>query len=182
MSRLEFARSRLHLKQPENSIGVMIHPWVKIGVGFEVFSGAVIGHTGFGFERDENGIPVEIVHTGGVVIGDYVRIGENSVVARGTLGDTVIEDHVKIDSLCHIAHNVLVGARTMMASTIDITGSVTVGTDVWIGAHTIIKNKVKIGNHALIGVGAVVIHDVPAGAVVAGNPARILRFQEGFGE
>jgi acetyltransferase-like isoleucine patch superfamily enzyme len=52
-----------------------------------------------------------------------------------------------------------------------------IGNDVWIGAGAIILPEVKIGNGAIIGAGAVVSHNVPAYAVVAGVPARILRFQ-----
>jgi acetyltransferase-like isoleucine patch superfamily enzyme len=53
-----------------------------------------------------------------------------------------------------------------------------VGNDVWIGHNVIILPKVRrIGDGAVIGAGAVVTHDVPAYAVVAGNPARIIRYR-----
>lgn len=53
-----------------------------------------------------------------------------------------------------------------------------VGNDVWIGANAIITSKCcKIGNGAVIGAGSIVTKDVPPYAVVAGNPARILRFR-----
>ena len=54
---------------------------------------------------------------------------------------------------------------------------IVIGNDVWIGAGTIVLPEVKIGDGAIIGAGAVVTHDVPAYAVVAGVPARILRYQ-----
>ena len=56
---------------------------------------------------------------------------------------------------------------------------VVIGTNVWIGGHAIILPGVTVGDDALIGAGAVVTRDVPAGASVAGNPARIIRRQEG---
>lgn len=52
---------------------------------------------------------------------------------------------------------------------------VRVGSDVWIGGGAIILPGITIGDDALIGAGSVVTHDVPAGATVAGNPARLLR-------
>lgn len=52
---------------------------------------------------------------------------------------------------------------------------VTIGNDVWIGTRVIILPGVAIGDSAIIGAGAVVTHDVPPGAIVAGNPARIIR-------
>jgi len=52
---------------------------------------------------------------------------------------------------------------------------VQIGADVWIGGGAIVLPGVNIGDGALIGAGAVVTRDVPAGAIVAGNPARVLR-------
>ena len=52
-----------------------------------------------------------------------------------------------------------------------------IGDDVWIGTRVIILPGVKVGNHAVIGAGAVVAKDVPPWAVVAGNPAEIIRYR-----
>jgi maltose O-acetyltransferase len=52
---------------------------------------------------------------------------------------------------------------------------VTIGNDVWIGGGAIVLPGVSIGDRAVIGAGAVVTKDVPADAVVAGNPARVVR-------
>lgn len=54
---------------------------------------------------------------------------------------------------------------------------ITVGNDVWIGRSAIVLSGVKIGNGAVVGAGAVVTKDVPPYAIVAGNPARIIRFR-----
>ena len=56
-------------------------------------------------------------------------------------------------------------------------GHVRIGSDVWIGARAIIMPGVTVGNGAIIGSGAVVTHNVPAYAVVAGVPAKILRYR-----
>jgi len=164
------------LKQREPFENVVVMPWVTYGSGCEFMSGSVIGHTGFGFERNEEGVPVEIVHTGGVCVGARVRIGSNTVVCRGTVDDTMIGDDVKIDALCHVAHNVKIGARTMVAAMAMIGGSVEIGQDAWLGAGCTIINKVKIARGAYIGLGAVVVKDVPEKAVMIGNPARVLRY------
>lgn len=50
-----------------------------------------------------------------------------------------------------------------------------IGNNVWIGGGAIILPGVTIGDHSVIGAGSVVVHDVPAAKVVAGNPVRILR-------
>ena len=50
--------------------------------------------------------------------------------------------------------------------------------DVWIGSHAVVLDGVHIGAHAVVGAGAVVTKDVPSGAIVAGNPARLLRWRD----
>src|SRR6185295_4140559 len=52
-----------------------------------------------------------------------------------------------------------------------------IGNDVWIGNHVIVKDGVTIGDGAIVGAGSVVTRDVPAYAVVAGNPARRIRMR-----
>ena len=56
---------------------------------------------------------------------------------------------------------------------------VSIGHDVWIGGGAIILPGVTIGDRSVIGAGSVVVHDVPAAKVVAGNPARIIRELDG---
>ena len=54
---------------------------------------------------------------------------------------------------------------------------ISVGDDVWIGSHVVIVDGVTVGDKAMVAAGAVVTKDVPAGAVVGGNPARLLRWR-----
>jgi UDP-3-O-[3-hydroxymyristoyl] glucosamine N-acyltransferase len=68
-----------------------------------------------------------VPQVGGVVVGDDVEIGANTTVDCGAIGDTVIEDGVRIDNLCMIAHNVRVGAHTAMAAIVAVAGSTTIG-------------------------------------------------------
>lgn len=53
-----------------------------------------------------------------------------------------------------------------------------VGDDVWIGASTFILPGITISDHAIVGAGSVVTKDVPVGAIVAGNPARVVKYRE----
>jgi hypothetical protein len=57
------------------------------------------------------------------------------------------------------------------------TKGITVGDDVWIGSHVVILDGVTVGSRSVVAAGAVVTKDVPAGAVVGGNPARVLRWR-----
>ena len=99
---------------------------VQIGKRGLIHPGAVIGGDGFGNAMTAEGW-VKVPQIGGVRIGDDVEIGSNSTVDCGAIGDTLIEDGVRIDNLCIIAHNVCVGAHTAMAAMTGISGSTTIG-------------------------------------------------------
>ena len=114
---------------------------------------------------------------GSVEIGDYVEIGNFTAVARGTLKNTIIHSHVKIDNLVHIAHNCIIGENSMIIACAEISGSAVVGENCWLGVGSSTMQKIKLGNNCLIGIGAVVLKDVPPGAVMAGNPAKVIRIQ-----
>lgn len=146
-----------------------------IGADCVIKTGAVIGQDGFGFERDENNMPIRLVHLGFVKIGDSVEIGSLTTVCRGTINDTIIDDHAKIDDHVHIAHNVHVCKGAMIVACAEVSGGVVVGDEAWIGPNsTVIQQKI-IGKRALIGIGSNVLKDIPDDAVYAGNPARELK-------
>jgi len=155
--------------------GVTIGSSVHLEKNVRVKSNSVLGTDGFGFEYSPERIPIRIHHLGGLRIGENVEIGCNTVICRGTIEDTVIASDVKIDDHVFIAHNVKIGRRSMIIAGTEISGSVTIGDDCWISPQVTILNKVSIGAGATIGIGSVVIRDVEAGSVVAGNPARPLR-------
>ncbi|WP_187346183.1 DapH/DapD/GlmU-related protein [Cellulosimicrobium sp. CUA-896] len=92
---------------------------------------------------------------GRVTIGDGVRIGSRTSI----LGFDHAFDRVDVP-----VHRQGLTSR-----------GITIGDDVWIGAHVVVLDGVTVGSHAVIGAGAVVTRDVPAYAVAVGNPARVVR-------
>jgi len=88
--------------------------------------GAVIGGDGFGY-APEKGAWIKVPQIGGVNVGDDVEIGANTTIDRGALGDTVIEEGVKLDNLIMIAHNCRIGAHSALAACVAIAGSTTIG-------------------------------------------------------
>lgn len=154
---------------------VSIYSNVKIGKNCIIHSGVVIGSDGFGFEKDEDGNLIKIPHIGGVIIGDNVEIGANTCIDRGTLSNTVIGNNVKIDNLCHIAHNVQIGENSTIIALSMIAGSVKIGKNCWIAPCAAIKEKLVVNDGSLVGLGAVAIRDVVSGDVVAGVPARSIK-------
>lgn len=104
-----------------------------------------------------------------VWIGDKVTIGDNVLVQAFTF----------IPNGVHIGNRVFIGPRVTFTNDKHPPSpnwsETTVEDDVSIGAGAIILPGIKIGRGAVIGAGAVVTKDVPAGATMVGNPARILQ-------
>lgn len=149
--------------------GVHVGDGVTIGEACTVFPGAVIGGDGFGYERDERGIPHKFPHLAGVRIGDRVDIGANACIDRGAFGDTEIGDDTKIDNLVHVAHNVRLGCGVMIAASAVVAGSTVVGDGAWIGPSACVSDGLTVGADAVVSLGAVVTRDVPPGERVTGN-------------
>ena len=145
--------------------GAILHPGGKVGKNCHVGSnavlsysvigdhvkigaGSIVGGAGFGFEMTDDGM-VKIPHVGLVSIANSVSIGNCCTIDRGSLDNTIISEHVMIDNLCHIAHNVKIGPRSIISGQCGIAGSATVGIGVAMGG------QVGIAPHVFIGDGAV---------------------------
>lgn len=108
-------------------------------------SNSVIGADGFGFAPDESRWE-KIPQLGRVLIGDDVEIGAGTTVDRGALGDTVIEEGVKLDNQIQIAHNVRIGAHTAIAACTGIAGSAKIGRNCQIGGAAMIAGHIEIAD------------------------------------
>lgn len=153
---------------------VRIYDCVQMGNRCVVKSGAVIGGDGFGFEKDADGNRFRFPQLGGVIIGDDVEVGANTCIDRGSLADTIIGHHTKINNLCHIAHNNVIGNNVEITGCCNISGSNTIEDDVWISPNASIRGWIHIGKGSTVGMAAVVVKDIPAGETWVGNPARKL--------
>jgi UDP-3-O-[3-hydroxymyristoyl] glucosamine N-acyltransferase len=136
---------------------VTIYHGCTIGERVIVASGVVIGSDGFGFAPDfvgegeeRVGEWVKIPQVGGVRIGDDVEIGANTAIDRGAMADTVIEQGVKLDNLVQVAHNVRIGAYTVIAGCTGIAGSTTIGRHCLIGGAVGIAGHLKLADHVVV--------------------------------
>jgi UDP-3-O-[3-hydroxymyristoyl] glucosamine N-acyltransferase len=167
---------------PEVTIGantvilnnVVIGGRTRIGDSCFIKSGAVIGETGFGFCLDEEGLPLQMPHFGGVVIGNGVSIGANSTVERGIFDDTILDDLVKVDDLVQVGHNVRLAKGAQIAAGTILCGAAQVGERTWIAPNATVLERTRIGREAYVGLAANVLRDVADSTVVVGNPARRL--------
>ena len=106
---------------------VVCYASTSIGQRCIIHAGAVIGADGYGFLEDPDKSFVKIPQVGCVRIGHDVEIGANTTIDRAAVGETVIEDGVKLDNLVHIAHGVHVGAHTAIAAQTGVSGSTILG-------------------------------------------------------
>jgi UDP-3-O-[3-hydroxymyristoyl] glucosamine N-acyltransferase len=123
---------------------------VRIGARANLQSGAVIGSRGFGNARTAEGCWVEVPQLGTVIVGDDVEIGANSCIDRGALGDTLIEDGVRLDNLVQIAHNCVIGAHTAIAANSGVAGSARVGKRCMVGGSVAINGHIEIVDDVVI--------------------------------
>ena len=134
---------------------VTIYHGCALGRRAIVHAGVVIGADGFGIAMDE-GRWLKVPQIGQVRIGDDVEIGANTTIDRGAIGDTVIEDGVKLDNQIQVAHNVRIGAHTAIAACVGIAGSSRIGRYCRIGGasgvagHLTIADHVEISAHTLV--------------------------------
>lgn len=153
---------------------VRVYDDVVMGKGCVVKAGAVLGGAGFGYERDADGNKFRFPQIGQLIMGDYVEVGANTCIDRGALADTVIGDYTKINNLCHIAHNNKIGKNVTITGCVNVSGSNVIDDDVWIAPNSSIRGWVHINEGATVGMGAVVVKDIPAHETWVGNPAHKL--------
>ena len=150
---------------------VVILPNTHIGDRVIIQPNTVIGGDGFQV-RAINGVKKVIPHVGGVWISDDVEIGSNTCIDKGLFGDfTYIGEQTKIDNLVHIAHSVKIGRECLVIAHTQIAGNSTIGDQVRIAPGSLINNRIEIGDHALVGIGSVVIKDIVENDTVSTRPA-----------
>jgi len=120
-----------------------------IGDNSILHSGAVIGADGFGFVWDQDAY-MKVPQLGSVRIGNDVEIGANTTIDRGAIGDTIVENGVKLDNLVQIAHNDHVGEHTTMSGQSGLAGSVKVGRKCIIGGGVGVADNLEIADNVIL--------------------------------
>ena len=154
---------------------VTISDNVTLGDNVTVDFGAVLGSQGYGFFRNENNEIEGFPQLGGITIGNDVYIGANSTIDRGSLDDTIIGNGSKIDNLVHMAHNAVIGNNVTIIANAMIAGSAQIKDDSWIAPSVSILNQISVGERTKIGIGSVVLKNVPNDHNLMGNPALPLK-------
>ena len=122
----------------------------------------------------------------GAIMRDRVSIGKNAVIMMGAvinigaeIGEgTMIDMNAVVGARGKIGNRVHLGAGAVVAGVLEPPSKspCEIGDDVMIGANSVILEGVKIGQGSVVAAGSVVVDDVPAGVVVAGTPAKIIKY------
>ena len=153
---------------------VFVGPRVRVGKRARLGPGAVLGSRGFGLARGPAGWE-EVPQTGTVILGDDVEVGGGTTIDRGALGDTVLEDGVKLDNQIQVAHNVRIGAHTVIAALCGIAGSTRIGARCMIGGCTCINGHIEIADDVVILGFSMVLKAIASRGQYGGIPARTAR-------
>ena len=132
---------------------------------------AIIERAGVPLERFET-----ICHPS-TVVSRWATLGRGTVLLQNVTvnANARIGDHVIVLPNTVISHDDVIGDYTSIASAVSLSGGVKVGRSCYLGANCSVKEYLTIGSKSLVGLGSVVLRDVPANSVVVGNPAKFLR-------
>lgn len=182
--------------------GVQIHPQVFIGEGVEIGAGSVIhpnttiyhqssigdnciihagariGSDGFGFAPQADGSFQKIPQLGRVILENEVEVGANVCIDRATMGETRIKRGVKLDNLVQIAHNVEIGANSVVAAQSGIAGSTTLEENCMLGGQVGVVGHLHIAKGSKIDAQSGVNKSITEpGKAFRGSPIQLYRDQ-----
>lgn len=124
----------------------------------------------------------------GALIRNHVKIGDNAVIMMGAIlnigscigQNTMIDMGAVIGARAQIGKNCHIGANSVIAGVLEPPSAkeVIIEDDVLIGASAVVLEGVTVKKGAVVAAGAIVIDDVPENAVVAGCPAKVVKFKD----
>lgn len=108
------------------------------------------------------------------------EIGEGTVVMAGVVinSEAIIGKHCIINTNASIDHDCVIEDYVHLSPNVALAGNVCIGEGTHVGIGACVIQGIKVGKWCTVGAGAVVIRDVPDGATVVGNPARIIKHKE----
>lgn len=137
----------------------LIHPGVRTG------------QDGFGFAVEGEQL-IKVPQVGGVVIGNDVEIGANTTIDCGALGDTIIEDMVKLDNQVQIGHNAVIGKGTRIVAQTGVAGSTTLGKLNLIGGQVGVAGHITTADKVMVAARSGISKSITQiGAILGGTPA-----------
>lgn len=152
--------------------GAIIRAGTWVQRGATIADNCVIGTPGINAYLGQDGRRRSLPHIAGVIIGERTSLGAGCVVTRGMLTSTTIGRDCILGNLCNIGHGTELGDNVWISTGTCVAGVARIETGATIAMGCLIRDDIRIGAHANIGMGSVVTKSVGAGVSVFGNPAR----------
>jgi len=157
------------------SAGTVLKRGTVIGENCIIRENCTIGCNGIALYKTLNNETLRFPHLAGVNIGNNVELGASTVIVRGTLTNTVVDNDTVIGNLCNIGHGVKIGKKVWLSVGGLIGGNCIIEDHVTMGLGIRLKDNLLISEGSTIGMGSVVTKSLKAKTTVFGNPAKSLR-------
>lgn len=116
-------------------------------------------------------------------VGSGTTIDSGTIIQFGSFisCNVRIDANVLIQSYSSVGHDSIIRSDTVFAAYVAISGACEVGERVYIGISVPVREKISIGSDSIVGMGSVVLRDIPEKVVAIGNPARAMKENDGAG-
>ena len=154
--------------------GCVIKSGTYIGCNVTIRENTVIGCNGIALYKTQDSRVLRFPHLAGVIIEDGVEIGASCVIPRGVMNSSRIGVDAVIGNLSNLGHTVQIGSKVWMSVGCLIGGNSTIDEGSTLGLGVSVRDNIHIGKNCSIGMGSVVVKDLPDNSPVFGNPAKRL--------
>jgi UDP-3-O-[3-hydroxymyristoyl] glucosamine N-acyltransferase len=151
--------------------GSIVKEGVTIGNRCVLHNNAVVGSSGFGYARTEEGRWYAIPQTGTVVLEDEVDVGACSAIDRAALGETRVGRGTKIDNQVHIGHGCSIGPDNLICAQVGLAGSTRTGEKVILAGQVGAAGHLEIGDRVIATAQAGIPGSIAADRYISGSPA-----------
>jgi sugar O-acyltransferase (sialic acid O-acetyltransferase NeuD family) len=122
-----------------------------------------------------------LIHPSCIIGDSFIKIGEGTIICASTIITVNVEigNHVILNLACTVGHDTKIGSYSSFMPSVNISGEVLIGAQVYCGTGVKIINQVKIGEGTIVGAGALVYKDLPPYCTAVGFPAKPIKYHDG---